>query len=172
MTVHKRYVLFALAYTGYTAYLFYSAKQNESITIGVMFMLCVLWVVGAVILKVLLYLSRKEEHKLYDYVAIFFCTPVPTWIVLGLMLVPSMFGDIKSATIGRTEYFEKDGTKQKQVTYTYWPNSTDRRIESYKQLPNGEWVKDGRWLYFPLTGNASEIIYRSDSIIKQIEYKD
>ena len=162
----KQYLIFGIIYTFITIYLLSIVYKNQSGTIVIMFALVLLWIIAGIVLGVLLYFDKQKQFKrLVDYIILSFCTPIPTWIFLLLMLIPSEFKEIKSDINGKVEYWTFDNEKVKVITIKYFLFGGIKEVQKYKLDKNNRWLKDGDWLYFDIKGNEKEINYRNDTLI-------
>ena len=163
----KRYKIFAILYTAFTIYCFVRAKQDESITIGVMFMLVLFWIVGGIAFKLMLHFDKSKSFKKKDYILLSFCTPFPSWVFLFIISIPYLYNDLLAKTFGKTKYYENISGKRKEIIFKHW-NGVDKEIQNYKLDSNLHWIKEGTWWYFDNLGHGREEIYRNDSLIKSI----
>ncbi|MFP5470337.1 MAG: hypothetical protein ACLGGV_01980 [Bacteroidia bacterium] len=161
----KRFLILAVLYSAYTVYLFYKAKTDESITLGVMFIAVIFWIIGGAILGLLLFFTKTKELNKKDYIAIVFCTPAPTWFFLFIVFVlPSLFQDVKYATIGKIKYYPIDSTKT--VTYRRFFSGGLKKSEEFKQDRNGKWLKHGEFFWRSSSGDTDVKVYRNDTLIR------
>jgi len=168
--INKQYIIFGIIYTLITIYLLSIANKYQSGTIVIMIALVLFWIVAGIILGILLFFDKQRQFKrLIDYVILSFCTPIPTFIFLFIMLIPSYNKEIKSDINGKTEYYNLGIEKRKMITLKYSIFGGIKEVQKFKLDSNINWIKDGNWLYYDKKENITkEVCYRNDSLIKTI----
>lgn len=79
-------ILLAGCYSLYAIYLTRVADESPSKSLGLGFAFLYLWIIGAVLLGLLLLLTKYKPSGIIDYVALLFATPIPTIILFVIWI--------------------------------------------------------------------------------------
>jgi len=160
MKTNKVLLTFAIVYTIITISFINNIQQDQSASLGYVFIFPVFWIIAGIILGLLFWFKKIRLQTLADRFFLLFSTPLP------LLLVFLVFSNLPSSRLITSSYeYNKDGHRHREVKYDYSVGQT-QRIEYYiskdivtesRPFPeNDNWLKDSVWTYYNKNGKIQK----------------
>ena len=168
MRLNKSLLIYTILFNVVNGLLFVFATTNPGGEVGMQmyFGFIFFYIIGLIGLIVIGIRIRKELGQPRNLILAFFSTPIPTIIIVNILL--RTIGTENGARSGMTMYIYKDGKRVKMERWEYPNHQTyvDKyySADSTKELIHGEsaFLKDSTWIYFSKDGDT----------LKKEKYKD
>jgi len=160
MRTSRTLIIFFILYNIITLAFISNIQQDQSASLGYVFIFPVFWIIAGIVLSLLFRSKRATLKTFWDKFLLFFSTPIP------LLLVLFIFYQFTSAglTTSSSEY-NKNGHRYREIHYDY-SIGQPQRIEFYvsqdtvtesQPFPQSDiWLKDSVWTYYNRDGTIKK----------------
>jgi hypothetical protein len=158
--MNKILLVFSITYTLITLAFISNIYQDQSATLGYIFIFPVFWIIAAIALILLFKFKKVNISSWRDSILVFFSTPVP--VIIFLVIKTTSFD---GPVLSNLEYI-KDRHLHKEIKYEYSVGDKIRRVEYYisqdiindsTPMPSHPvWLKDSIWIYYKKDGTIEK----------------
>jgi hypothetical protein len=140
-------LIFAFFYTAITLFFINDLNNNQSASLGYLFIFPIFWIIAGIILIFSIKYNKIKIKGALDILILSFSTPIPLFIFLFFSHLSS-----PSSHINSTSEYDKNGKRFKEIEYVY-SNLKIERKEIYTSRGYG-WNKDSIWVYYDKDGKV------------------